>query len=1368
VDGSSFPFHLSVLGDPSLKDASGQTPPSLGWGKPLALLCLLAIRHEARREEVVDLLWRGVEESRARNAFRQALHRLRTAIGDDLLPQDRERLRLVRSDRLIVDLDRFEAAASAGRVEEAIACYTGDFLASASLGEPPFDMWVEQERARLRTQFRKVLEDAIGRASAAGQWSEAMARSRRLVAIAPFEASAAQLAATTLVSAGRRAEARDLLNRFATTLQSELGLSMPQELQTLLARIERQSEKHAVPAAGAAAIPMLPFVGREKELSRLVTLCRTTGEDAGGLALIEGEAFVGKSRLVRELAIHIKSLGRFTVLTGRERAIASVPYGIFAEALRPLVRAPGVLGASRHLLAEAARLLPELRDEIDLPAVSDVEDDAARVRFFEGIAALIDAAAFEQPIVLALEDLHHLTPSSLDLLAYLCARLSGSAVTFVLTARPADGSSVVMGRLRALATRSAAGDPAHGARAIHIVLEPLSHADAHAAASIIAQTARIPAATLDRVVQRAEGVPARLIELLRRAAAGEDIATLPVSVREMMAERMQRLSSGQRRLAFVLALIGRPVSVASAAAATHLPEGAAAEAIDVLEEHGLAEVDGGVVTMPDLAVHVAQEVAGDATRTFLSAWIAEALSARSDASPAELARFYAAAGEARPALEHSRRAAFSALGMGAVAESIQLFYLARTFAATLEERAEIESFLTSLGSGRKQLAPAARAPEDAASLVEPAVADVRRPPATSGAGSRAALGRWETLFPNWRILLGAAVGTLIVSAAVLALRPSGIQTAARSSLPDTLVVGDGESGRMIRYVTGGIAQGFSVSERQLAPPSNPAWIDSLSRPWLQPLSGPGGEHIALTRVTPSGAETYLISADRRDTVRLAEGEDTRPLGWSPDGRWVLVSVSRTLSDGTFDTDLFAFAAYGRGTVRRALDTTARRSIIEAAWSPDGSRIAWVARVGPERQLEVFVSNADGSAAINLTRHPADDNHIAWSPDGELLAFSSARDGNPELYAASLRENRLWRLTFDPAQDDGAAFSRDGRLVAFESTRGGSAGVYVMPALGGEPVRAGVQQQLTVRRWEGAARRYVDRVRVQVGDRLDPGDSTAVELVALDQLGEPIAVHSAEWSVLDSALARLVQPDDSASDSVVLVARRPGLARIVGNMGRWRYDTAFVRVGDRGVTLIEPSGDPLREWRVLGAPAPMRLAAGEIVLNADREWDSGVLSRRTLPVLTGLTLTATLDVPLGAARDPSTAVSVSLVAPEDPASIDAAAPQFRRYASFTWSADADRFVYTVGREVFSEQASSVMESSPFAVRLRVERDSTVSFRVDGRARWRSTLRVIGAGQEPRSQAWISGRATAGSARVSGIGVVLVAPDSLAAADSARRR
>jgi hypothetical protein len=226
------------------------------------------------------------------------------------------------------------------------------------------------------------------------------ARADRFQLVAPFEPASAQLAATTLIAAGRRQEAADLLRQFAASLESELGLPLPAELQSLVTRLDRQGgpstpAMQGGPASRAASVT-LPFAGRENELSQLVTLCRATAEESGGFAIVKGDAGIGKTRLLTELVAHVKSLGRVTVLHGREHlAGIQLPYAVFAEALRPLARASGVAGASRHLLAEAARLIPELRDEMELPVVTDVEDEAGRLRFFEGIAALIDAAAFE-------------------------------------------------------------------------------------------------------------------------------------------------------------------------------------------------------------------------------------------------------------------------------------------------------------------------------------------------------------------------------------------------------------------------------------------------------------------------------------------------------------------------------------------------------------------------------------------------------------------------------------------------------------------------------------------------------------------------------------------------------------------------------------------------------------------------------------------------------------------------------------------------------------------------------------------------------------------------------------------------------------
>lgn len=1319
-------FHLGVLGPPSLRDPAGQVPPSLGWGKPLALLCLLAVRNELRRDEVVDLLWRDVDEDKARNAFRQALHRLRSALGAELLPPDRERLRLARDGRIAIDLDQFRTAVDADRLEEAIALYRGDFLEDSVLDEPGFDLWAEQERVRIRTVFRSVLERAIARSSEQGDWNQAVARSRRLTTLAPYDADAAQLAAATLVSAGHGRDARDLLARFASRLETELGLPAPPEIRALMSRLDRPSHREPGGPAEATA-GVLRFTGRRSELARLLALWRTTSEDAGALALIEGQTGIGKSRLVHEFVAHARALRPGTVLAAREHAQAT-PLGIFADALRPLVRAPGVAGASPHLLAEAARLLPELRDTLDLPVVADVQDEAARLRFFEGIAALVEAAAYERPLLVVLEDLHHLPPSSLDLLTYLVARLAGAQVLWVFTTRPAGPHA----RIRAVVGADSTDAPAHGDRSIHLALEPLSSVEVAEAIGDLPARFGIPPERVERACGAAEGVPGRVAELVRRLAAGEEIALPLVSMRELIASRVERLTSAHRRLVLVLALLRRPVDVETLAGAAHLSSSAVSDGVRALDAEALVEwTDDERVILSETAAEVALDNADPDARAFLSRWIAEALAQARLPDHAELARFFAAGGDIPLAYENYRHAALSALSIGATSEAISYLGFARTFATSDDQRASVEGMLAALGSGRRRLVGGETAVDVAVDTPS-----AGPPPLVH----EAAPARWERWFPNWRLLLGGAVATLLISTFVLARAPEPTRAAGLVTR-DTLLVAEGEPMRSVRFAIGDRASGFMLTPLAVRSLSNPPWIDSLPRPWADAVANPRASHVALTLNVPAGRDVYVISADRRDTALVvARRGDARPLDWSPDGRWLLVTTSRQLPGGGHDADLLAVLVANPAIMVR-FDSATSRSVVEAAWSPDGSRVAWVARVGAQRQLEVFVSRADGTEPTNLSRHPADDYHISWSGDGELLAFTSTRDGNAELYAFGFSELKTWRLTRDPAQDDRGRYSSDGRLIAFESTRGGTAAVYVMPGLGGEARRIQSALPLSVLAWRAGPPRYVDEVRVVAGSDLEPGDTTRIRVVALDQFGDSMATRSAELSVIDPAIVRL-RPPRERSDVWLMTAVRNGLARVVASVGGWRTDTTGIRIGKEPVVLLQGADVSRASWIPLGDPMPTRAGAtGGLSLNADRDWDSGILSREPAPLIPGLALSASLSVRPGLQRDAAASFTVSLVAPELEAATDRAAPQFLKYASLSWNAEAGRFVYAVGREVFTEALGSPLEGE-LELRVQIERDSTASFNVNGSQRWRSSLRVMSSWRATRAQAWIAARASDG--------------------------
>jgi dipeptidyl aminopeptidase/acylaminoacyl peptidase len=462
------------------------------------------------------------------------------------------------------------------------------------------------------------------------------------------------------------------------------------------------------------------------------------------------------------------------------------------------------------------------------------------------------------------------------------------------------------------------------------------------------------------------------------------------------------------------------------------------------------------------------------------------------------------------------------------------------------------------------------------------------------------------------------------------------------------------------------------------------------------------------------------------------GPRGRALDASPDGRWILVATPRASDAANQDYDLFAVHLDAGSRV--AIDTVTGRSVTEALWSPDGSRIAWVARVGEERQQEAFIAFANGTGAENVTRHPADDYHVAWSGDGDLLGFTSMRDGNAELYAFSVHERRLWRLTRDPAQDDWARFAPSGRLVAFESTRGGESGVYIMASLGGEPVRVGAGLSIAVLDWRGGSRRYLDRLRL---DATVAGteDTISIHVAGVDQFGNAMDVADADVDLVDGDRASLVTGVDSTTR--LLIGRSAGLVRLVASAGGWRVDTAIIRVGTAPIVLADGPSSP-EKWRSLGDPRPVN-AGNRVLLNGDGDGESGLLSRDVIPVLPGLELVVDFAGVDSFALN-RTSLNVAMVAPEQAGVIDSLAPQFLRHISATWDGDARRMIFAVGREVHSELVPMSASGGSLRFRMRVEPDSTVSFHVGGAPRWRSTVRAIDGRSARRAQAWIGGRST----------------------------
>jgi predicted ATPase/class 3 adenylate cyclase/Tfp pilus assembly protein PilF len=325
-----------------------------------------------------------------------------------------------------------------------------------------------------------------------------------------------------------------------------------------------------------------PFIGRDKELNEMESMSQVLKGKTGGIIWIEGEAGIGKSRLMREFTkqvVKYKALTLNGICTSRHSEYA---FSLFSDVLMQVFEIQHQFTPKEineqidHKIFRWSSELADVRPFLQLvmgvqpsgeqgERITSMEPEQLRRQTFVAIHRLFSILALRQPLVFILDDLQWIDSISADLLLYLSHLIVSRPIMFVCAQRQNEISSFepVLTRIRSM----------HPDQCLQLTIKPLTITECRLLLNEFLSSADLPDTFLSLIIQQSGGNPYFIEEFVRllvekdflRLVRGKLVANrsikaealiVPASLESLIRARVDSLEISARHLLQIASVIG--------------------------------------------------------------------------------------------------------------------------------------------------------------------------------------------------------------------------------------------------------------------------------------------------------------------------------------------------------------------------------------------------------------------------------------------------------------------------------------------------------------------------------------------------------------------------------------------------------------------------------------------------------------------------------------------------------------------------------------------------------------------------------------------------------------------------------------------